>query len=646
MNKFLKYIKKILLLVKYSEKEMQVQTQKNISTYKNKIKKVLLYVAITLYSIFIFANVIREALKQDTSITIINNSINIFIFGTSFMILTRTFYLEYLKNNNYDKVFPVTQIQRGFAEIFKNLKLLGISTLILILYYIILYFNDINSIQYILRGIFSAIILVLPICILAMIIPKIIIEILKKIFSIKLLKKLSIIITTGISIMFILLFSNNIILEKISKSGFMIKLNEQLGTVFKFIISPNIEILNIVLISIICTITFTLIYVYLEVLSKKYEELALTTIIYNFIDGIKNKNSKNDKDKDNENKELSENKKIEKKLKNSLYKLSNNKRKAYYNYDKKFYLKTPMVFLNVVIPIMIIPLVLLANFWFGFQSGVNGAVNELKNTKLDNNQTIYEKFEQEGWLHDYENQIKYKQEPNFDKVHFIKQQTQEVQNKIKEYENLQTTNYYVHQVFKTGLLQEIKDMIINNNIHIYAILGIISASIVFNLIGGIAISKDKEDIVMLKKLPFSISQQLRTKTKFARNLAVIPYIVYITILMLLLADISILFTPIIIVTIIFGLIFITNTIYEQLLIDLLFPNLSWKNPVELVKRNFKMFIIQILQMLKIALYAYLIFKFKDNLNTIIYILFVFNIIIYVFVQTYMSKYAKQRYIDI
>lgn len=644
MNKFIKYIKKILLLVKYSEKEMQVQTQKNMSIYKNKIKKVLLYVAMTVYFIFVFANIIRETLKRDTSITIINNSILIFIFGVPFMILSRTFYLEYLKKSNYDRVFPVSQKQRALAEIFKNLKLLGIFTLILTLYYIILYFNDINSIQYILRGIFSAIILVIPICILAMIIPKIINEILKKIFSIRLLKKLSIIITTGISIIFILLFSNNIILEKISKSGFMIKLNEQLGTVFKFIISPNIEILNIVLISIICTIIFTLIYVYLEVLSKKYEELALTTIIYNFIDGIKNKNSKNDKD--NENKELSENKKIEKKLKNSLYKLSNNKRKAYYNYDKKFYLKTPMVFLNVVIPIMIIPLVLLANFWFGFQSGINNGIEELKNTKLDNNQTIYQKFEQEGWLHDYENQIKYKQEPNFDKVHFIKQQTQEVQNKIKEYENLQTTNYYVHQVFKTGLPQEIKDMIINNNIHIYAILGIISASILFNLIGGIAISKDKEDIVMLKQLPFSISQQLKIKTKFARNLAVIPYIIYITIFMLLLADISILFTPIIIVTIIFGLILITNTIYEQLLIDLLFPNLSWKNPVELVKRNFKMFIIQILQMLKIALYAYLIFKFKDNLNIIIYILFVFNIIIYVFIQTYMSKYAKQRYIDI
>lgn len=639
MTKFLKYIKKILLLVKYSEKEMQVKTQKSISMYKSKIKKIFLYIAILFYFIFVFSNVIQESLKKGSSMQIIVNSINIFIFGTSFMILTRTFYLEYLKNNNYDRVFPVTQIQRGFAEILKNLKLACICTLMLILYYIILYFNDNSSIQYIFRAIFSSIILILPLFILAMVIPKIINEVLKKIFSIKLLKKLSMIIITAITILFILLCSNKNVIEKISNSTFAIKVNKQLEAVFTFISYPNTEILKVVVISIISTITFTLIYVYLEVLSKKYEEVSLTTVIYNLIHNVRNNKSRDD------NLEYT-NGKLEKKLQNSLYKLSNNKSKAYYKYDSRFYFKTPIIFLNVVIPIIIIPLVLLVNFWFGFQTGMDKAEENLKNTKIDNNLTIYQKFEQENWLKDWEKQIKYKQESNFDKMHFIKQQDEKVQGAIQEYEETQKINYYIHQIFKSGLPQEIKEMIINNNMHIYIILGIISASILFNLIGGIAISKDKEDIVMLKQLPFSIKQQLRLKTKFARNLAIIPYVFYTTIFMIVLADLNILLNHITIATIIFGLLFIINTIYEQLLIDLIFPNLSWKNPVELVKRNFKMFIIQMLLMLKIAGYTFIIFKFKDNLNTIIYTLLAFNIIIYISIKIYISKYAKKRYLDI
>ena len=110
----------------------------------------------------------------------------------------------------------------------------------------------------------------------------------------------------------------------------------------------------------------------------------------------------------------------------------------------------------------------------------------------------------------------------------------------------------------------------------------------FNYLGAIVISKDKDNISFLKTLPITFKKQYQMKLISPKVLSFSIFTIYYLILVIAFKETLITYYPIL--GLITAILIILNSIELAGLIDILRPNFKWKSETELTKRSLNSFL--------------------------------------------------------
>lgn len=283
---------------------------------------------------------------------------------------------------------------------------------------------------------------------------------------------------------------------------------------------------------------------------------------------------------------LSKEKSLEKGIKN----IANSKKgrdKTYLSYEIAFYKRSPIIIFQTILPIVIVPIVLI----IGFYSGMNRQ---------------FEKFEKENTNYKYV-VIKTGEERSINIIEKVKNDgpdktlgflTKEgaapatSMNDIGEVLRYLNTKKLVgidgiQDFIKNGIPKEVKNMISNEIIGII-IIGVGTAAVLFNYLGAIVISKDKDNISFLKTLPITFKKQYMMKLRPPKVLSFIIFAIYYLILVIALKENMFTYYPV--VGLITAIFIIFNNIELAGMLDLIRPNFNWKSETELTKRSLNSFL--------------------------------------------------------
>ena len=145
----------------------------------------------------------------------------------------------------------------------------------------------------------------------------------------------------------------------------------------------------------------------------------------------------------------------------------------------------------------------------------------------------------------------------------------------------------IQDFIKNGIPKEVKNMISNEIIGII-IIGVGTAAVLFNYLGAIVISKDKDNISFLKTLPITFKKQYMMKLRPPKVLSFIIFAIYYLILVIALKENMFTYYPV--VGLITAIFIIINNIELAGMLDLIRPNFNWKSETELTKRSLNSFL--------------------------------------------------------
>ena len=178
---------------------------------------------------------------------------------------------------------------------------------------------------------------------------------------------------------------------------------------------------------------------------------------------------------------------------------------------------------------------------------------------------------------------------------------------------------------------------ISNEIIGIIIIGVGTAAVLFNYLGAIVISKDKDNISFLKTLPITFKKQYQMKLISPKVLSLGIFIIYYLILAIAFKETLITYYPVL--GLITAILIIINNIELAGLLDILKPNFNWKSETELTKRSLNSFLWTLLMIAKSAMYGYIATKnaLTDSIHIFIGIEIGLFILIYAIKYLYLNK---------
>ena len=535
---------------------------------KKKVGNILLYGIIFLYFIFVEYMALSNLINSIGEANIIESVAKISPMFVAFLVIMSVFFVEFLRIINVNKTvfmrsFPITKKERYIVDISNTI----ITSLKFPLFIFITggtIFNILTGFKYLglmLSLIYMTIIIGTVVTIPTVIIVKLIYMCIGKFTTRKVIEKLITFITffMGFDIYNepVMKFINKITSENFNIFGRFTDL--LLGS----------EILKSICITLICTVIITGvmgIVDYLLYLITEKISLNMPTKMF----GVN----------------LSKEKSLEKGIKN----IANSKKgrdKTYLSYEIGFYKRSPIIIFQTILPIVIVPIVLI----IGFYSGMNRQ---------------FEKFEKENTNYKYV-VIKTGEERSINIIEKVKNDgpdktlgflTKEgaapatSMNDIGEVLRYLNTKKLVgidgiQDFIKNGIPKEVKNMISNEIIGII-IIGVGTAAVLFNYLGAIVISKDKDNISFLKILPITFKKQYMMKLRPPKVLSFIIFAIYYLLLVIALKENMFTYYPV--VGLITAIFIIFNNIELAGMLDLIRPNFNWKSETELTKRSLNSFL--------------------------------------------------------
>ena len=332
---------------------------------------------------------------------------------------------------------------------------------------------------------------------------------------------------------------------------------------------------------------------------------------------------------------LSKEKSLEKGIKNIAGR-KKGRDKTYLSYEINFYKRSPIIIFQTILPIVIVPIVLLIGFYSGMNREFEKFEKEHENYKYIVAQTgeersinIIEKVKNDG--------------PDKTLEFLTKEGAVPVtsMNDIGEVLRYLNTKKFVgidgiQDFIKNGIPKEVKNMISNEIIGII-IIGVGTAAVLFNYLGAIVISKDKDNISFLKTLPITFKKQYQMKLISPKVLSLGIFIIYYLILVIAFKETLITYYPVL--GLITAILIIINNIELAGLLDILKPNFKWKSETELTKRSLNSFLWTLLMIAKSAMYGYIATKnaLTDSIHIFIGIEIGLFILIYAIKYLYLNK---------
>ena len=541
---------------------------------KKKIGNILLYGIIFLYFIFVEYMALSNLINSIGEANIIESVAKISPMFVAFLVIMSVFFVEFLRIINVNKTvfmrsFPITKKERYIVDISNTI----ITSLKFPLFIFItggIIFNILTGFKYLglmLSLIYMTIIIGTVVTIPTVIIVKLIYMLIGKFTTRKVIEKLITFITFFMGFGIYLLF--DIYNEPVMK--FINKITSENFNIFgRFTdLLLGSEILKSICITLICTVIITGvmgIVDYLLYLITEKISLNMPTKMF----GVN----------------LSKEKSLEKGIKN----IANSKKgrdKTYLSYEIGFYKRSPIIIFQTILPIVIVPIVLI----IGFYSGMNRQ---------------FEKFEKENTNYKYV-VVKTGEERSINIIEKVKNDgpdktlgflTKEgaapatSMNDIGEVLRYLNTKKLVgidgiQDFIKNGIPKEVKNMISNEIIGII-IIGVGTAAVLFNYLGAIVISKDKDNISFLKTLPVTFKKQYMMKLRPPKVLSFIIFAIYYLILVIALKENMFTYYPV--VGLITAIFIIINNIELAGMLDLIRPNFNWKSETELTKRSLNSFL--------------------------------------------------------
>ena len=567
-------LKRIALMIKNNLGAVTNAYKAKNPLKKKKIGNILLYGIIFLYFIFVEYMALSNLINSIGEANIIESVAKISPMFVAFLVIMSVFFVEFLRIINVNKTvfmrsFPITKKERYIVDISNTI----ITSLKFPLFIFITggtIFNILTGFKYLglmLSLIYMTIIIGTVVTIPTVIIVKLIYMLIGKFTTRKVIEKLITFITFFMGFGIYLLF--DIYNEPVMK--FINKITSENFNIFgRFTdLLLGSEILKSICITLICTVIITGvmgIVDYLLYLITEKISLNMPTKMF----GVN----------------LSKEKSLEKGIKN----IANSKKgrdKTYLSYEIGFYKRSPIIIFQTILPIVIVPIVLI----IGFYSGMNRQ---------------FEKFEKENTNYKYV-VIKTGEEKSINIIEKVKNDgpdktlvflTKEgaaparSMNDIGEVLRYLNTKKLVgidgiQDFIKNGIPKEVKNMISNEIIGII-IIGVGTAAVLFNYLGAIVISKDKDNISFLKTLPITFKKQYMMKLRPPKVLSFIIFAIYYLILVIALKENMFTYYPV--VGLITAIFIIINNIELAGMLDLIRPNFNWKSETELTKRSLNSFL--------------------------------------------------------
>ena len=541
---------------------------------KKKIGNILLYGIIFLYFIFVEYMALSNLINSIGEANIIESVAKISPMFVAFLVIMSVFFVEFLRIINVNKTvfmrsFPITKKERYIVDISNTI----ITSLKFPLFIFItggIIFNILTGFKYLglmLSLIYMTIIIGTVVTIPTVIIVKLIYMLIGKFTTRKVIEKLITFITFFMGFGIYLLF--DIYNEPVMK--FINKITSENFNIFgRFTdLLLGSEILKSICITLICTVIITGvmgIVDYLLYLITEKISLNMPTKMF----GVN----------------LSKEKSLEKGIKN----IANSKKgrdKTYLSYEIGFYKRSPIIIFQTILPIVIVPIVLI----IGFYSGMNRQ---------------FEKFEKENTNYKYI-VAKTGEEKSINIIEKVKNDgpdktlgflTKEGAAPVTSMNDIGEVLRYlntkklvgidgIQDFIKNGIPKEVKNMISNEIIGII-IIGVGTAAVLFNYLGAIIISKDKDNISFLKTLPITFKKQYMMKLRPPKVLSFIIFAIYYFILVIALKENMFTYYPV--VGLITAIFIIINNIELAGMLDLIRPNFNWKSETELTKRSLNSFL--------------------------------------------------------
>ena len=541
---------------------------------KKKIGNILLYGIIFLYLIFVEYMALSNLINSIGETNIIESVAKISPMFVAFLVIMSVFFVEFLRIINVNKTifmrsFPITKKERYIVDISNTI----ITSLKFPLFIFItggIIFNILTGFKYLglmLSLIYMTIIIGTVVTIPTVIIVKLIYMLIGKFTTRKVIEKLITFTTFFIGFGIYLLFDiyNEPVMKFINKIT-----NENFNIFGRFTdLLLGSEILKSICITLICTVIITGvmgIVDYLLYLITEKISLNMPTKMF----GVN----------------LSKEKSLEKGIKN----IANSKKgrdKTYLSYEIGFYKRSPIIIFQTILPIVIVPIVLIIGFYSGMNKQFEKFEEENTNYKYIVEQTgeersinIIEKVKNDG--------------PDKTLEFLTKEGAVPVtsMNDIGEVLRYLNTKKFVgidgiQDFIKNGIPKEVKNMISNEIIGII-IIGVGTAAVLFNYLGAIVISKDKDNISFLKTLPITFKKQYQMKLISPKVLSLGIFIIYYLILAIAFKETLITYYPVL--GLITAILIIINNIEFAGMLDLIRPNFNWKSETELTKRSLNSFL--------------------------------------------------------
>ena len=541
---------------------------------KKKIGNILLYGIIFLYLIFVEYMALSNLINSIGETNIIESVAKISPMFVAFLVIMSVFFVEFLRIINVNKTifmrsFPITKKERYIVDISNTI----ITSLKFPLFIFItggIIFNILTGFKYLglmLSLIYMTIIIGTVVTIPTVIIVKLIYMLIGKFTTRKVIEKLITFTTFFIGFGIYLLFDiyNEPVMKFINKIT-----NENFNIFGRFTdLLLGSEILKSTCITLIFTVIITGVMGIVDyLLYAVTEKISLNMPTKMF--GVN----------------LSKEKSLEKGIKNIAGR-KKGRDKTYLSYEVNFYKRSPIIIFQTILPIVIVPIILLIGFYSGMNRQFEEFEKEHENYKYIVAQTgeersinIIEKVKNDG--------------PDKTLEFLTKEGAVPVtsMNDIGEVLRYLNTKKFVgidgiQDFIKNGIPKEVKNMISNEIIGII-IIGVGTAAVLFNYLGAIVISKDKDNISFLKTLPVTFKKQYMMKLRPPKVLSFIIFAIYYLILVIALKENMFTYYPV--VGLITAIFIIINNIELAGMLDLIRPNFNWKSETELTKRSLNSFL--------------------------------------------------------
>lgn len=590
---------------------------------KKKIGNILLYGIIFLYLIFVEYMALSNLINSIGEINIIESVAKISPMFVAFLVIMSVFFVEFLRIINVNKTifmrsFPITKKERYIVDISNTI----ITSLKFPLFIFItggIIFNILTGFKYLglmLSLIYMTIIIGTVVTIPTVIIVKLIYMLIGKFTTRKVIEKLITFTTFFIGFGIYLLFDiyNEPVMKFINKIT-----NENFNIFGRFTdLLLGSEILKSTCITLIFTVIITGVMGIVDyLLYAVTEKISLNMPTKMF--GVN----------------LSKEKSLEKGIKNIAGR-KKGRDKTYLSYEINFYKRSPIIIFQTILPIVIVPIILLIGFYSGMNRQFEEFEKEHENYKYIVAQTgeersinIIEKVKNDG--------------PDKTLEFLTKEGAVPVtsMNDIGEVLRYLNTKKFVgidgiQDFIKNGIPKEVKNMISNEIIGII-IIGVGTAAVLFNYLGAIVISKDKDNISFLKTLPITFKKQYQMKLISPKVLSLGIFIIYYLILAIAFKETLITYYPVL--GLITAILIIINNIEFAGMLDLIRPNFNWKSETELTKRSLNSFLWTLLMIAKSAMYGYIATKnaLTDSIHIFIGIEIGLFILIYAIKYLYLNK---------